>query len=111
MFNTIPILFGFGMTFIDVLMEVSTKYYSVTVPKPVLLLIFAMATYALQPYIFSKALKYEGMALMNINWNVVSTTILVIFGVFIFKEKIGKFQWVGVVLSIISLILLGFRDY
>jgi multidrug transporter EmrE-like cation transporter len=106
-FNFTSIYFGLIMSVVDIGMELSTKYYVLGASKNVILIITACLLYALQPYIFSKALKYEGIGIMNIIWNVISTCVILGFGVLLFKEKMNNYKWAGVVLSIFGLILLS----
>ena len=106
-FNFTPIYFGVVMSIIDIGMETLSKYYVLGASKNVILIISACLLYALQPYIFSKALKYEGMGIMNIIWNVISTCVILGFGVMLFNEKMNVYKWSGVVLSIIALVLLS----
>ena len=101
----IPLYFGLGMSIIDVMMESLCKYY--TVSNSCVYLILACVLYATQPLFFSKALKYENMSTMNVIWNVVSTCLIIIIGIFLFQEKITTTKCLGIILSIISLILLG----
>jgi multidrug transporter EmrE-like cation transporter len=102
-----PIFYGFAMSVVDIIMETLCKYYSISASKPVILLIFAVLTYSFQPLLFTKALKYEGMGVTNVIWNVVSTGLIVLIGAFIFGEKMNNYKITGVFLSIISLVLLS----
>ena len=107
MYNLIPIYYGFGMSFIDIGMESLSKYYYISKHKNILIILGACALYAIQPLLFSNAMKYQGMGLMNVVWNVISTCVIILVGVFVFGEKFNKYQYAGIVLSIISLILLS----
>ena len=109
MYNLIPIYYGLGMSFIDVGMESLSKYYYIGNYRKPFIIILACMLYALQPLVFSNSMKYQGMGLMNVIWNVISTCIIIIFGVVVFKEKVNKFQYAGIFLSIISLVLLSIQ--
>ena len=107
MFNTHLILYGFVMSIIDIIMESICKYYNITGGTKTIAIIIAMLIYAIQPILFSKALKYEGMGVTNVVWNVVSTGLIVVIGAVIFGEKINAYKCSGIILSIISLLLLS----
>jgi len=108
-FTFIPVCFGFIMSLIDIGMQTLSKYYVLGASKNILLLIAACILYAIQPYIFSKAISYEGIGIgiMNITWNVISSCVILGFGVMIFNEKMNNYKWAGVLVSIIALILLS----
>ena len=111
MINVSPISYGFAMSILDIIMETLCKYYSITVWTGWLrtsLLLVAMAVYAFQPLIFTRALKHGGgMAVTNVSWTVVSTGVIVIIGAVVFGERLDKYKWLGILLSIISLVLLS----
>lgn len=108
--NLVPIYFGAMMSIIDIVMETLCKYYTIAPSRNILVLVMACAVYAFQPYIFSKSLKYDGMGTVNVVWNVISTCLIIIIGVFLFGEKLNSFQWSGVVLSILALVLLSIKS-
>jgi multidrug transporter EmrE-like cation transporter len=110
MINVSQISYGFAMSILDIIMETLCKYYSVTVWTGWMrtsLLLVAMAVYAFQPLLFTRALKQQGMAVTNVTWNVVSTGLIVIIGAVVFGERLDKYKWLGILLSIISLMLLS----
>lgn len=110
MINVSPISYGFAMSILDIIMETLCKYYSITVWTGWMrtsLLLVAMAVYAFQPVLFTRALKHQGMAVTNVSWNVVSTGVIVIIGAVVFGERLDKYKWLGILLSIISLVLLS----
>jgi len=47
---------------------------------------------------------------MNLLWDVMSDVLVTSIGLFYFKEKLTKFKKMGVVLSIISIVLLTWKD-
>jgi len=108
-FNFTPLYFGLGMAVIDIGMETLSKYYVIGASKNIILIIAACLLYAIQPIIFSKALKTTGVGIgiMNITWNLTSVCVILGVGVVLFNEKMNAYKWVGVILSIIALILLS----
>jgi multidrug transporter EmrE-like cation transporter len=51
----------------------------------------------------SWAVKYEGIGIVNFIWNILSTLIGFAIGVYIYKEKVGNMQIMGVVVSLLGL--------
>lgn len=75
-----------------------------------------MFAYALDPLIFFFALKGEGMALMNLVWNLMSNIIVTFVGLVLFKEGVTSMKLIGIVLSFISLFFMtydgnGWNEY
>jgi multidrug transporter EmrE-like cation transporter len=113
MLNTGSLFFGVILAAVDVLMETLCKYYSVNLngnAKPLKFLLAAVAINALQPLIFTKALQTEGMTIINIMWDTISTVFIVILGLFAFKEKINRYQAAGIILSIFCILLLSYSE-
>lgn len=109
-FNIVPLYFGFGMSLIDIVSESICKYYTISVHKSVILIVAACILYGVQPLLFTSALKYEGMGITNVIWNVISTGLVVIVGVLLFRENINSIQWIGIILSIVAIILLSYKN-
>jgi len=57
-----------------------------------------------------KTLEYEGIGIVNFIWNVFSTIIMFVIGIYVFKEKIANLQLIGVVLSLAGLGLILMSD-
>lgn len=51
------------------------------------------------------SLNYKGIGLINFLWNVFSTIIMFIIGVYIFGEKIRNLQLLGVLISLLGISL------
>jgi multidrug transporter EmrE-like cation transporter len=108
-FNFVPLGFGIIMAIIDVLMISLTKLIS----KDTRLLrwmIVPTLIYAVQPWIFLKALSYETLVVMNLLWDVLSDVLVTFVGMWFFKEKIGIYKLMGVMLSFVSITLLSLED-
>lgn len=109
-FNTLPIFFGTVMALIDIFMMsmvkmVSNKTLSSGVGIPL-----SVGLYALEPLVFLKAMKYEGMIVTNLVWNLMSDIIVTLQGIFIFGESIKGLRWVAICMSIVSLALMAYTD-
>lgn len=61
--------------------------------------IFALAVVPL----LTKALQYEGIGIVNFFWNILSTILMFMIGIFFFKEKVANIQIVGIILSLLGL--------
>jgi len=80
------------------------KMYSIT-DKWLFILLCSLA-WAVSGVFFSLSLKYEGMAVVNILWIAVSTIAATSLGVLYFKEQIGLFQYIGMGVIVIGIVLL-----
>jgi multidrug transporter EmrE-like cation transporter len=109
-FSMLPVLFGTLMACIDIAMMSATKMVKTGTLSPWIGTPFAVAIYALEPLIFLRALNYEGMAVTNLIWNLMSNIIVTFQGVFIFGESIKGVRWLGIAMSLVSLALLAYTD-
>lgn len=62
-------------------------------------LIFAFGVVPL----LSVTVQYEGIGMVNFLWNILSTILMFMIGIFFFKEKIASLQVVGVILTLLGL--------
>ena len=69
-----------------------------------------MLFYSLQPIIFLKSLSHNSLTVMNLLWDVMSDVSVSIIGLFYFGEKLTRFKKLGVFFSLISIILLTYKD-
>ena len=58
------------------------------------------------------SLQYEGIGLTNFLWNIFSTLVMFAIGVYIFKEKTKRLQFIGVLVSLlgVGIILMSPED-
>ena len=63
--------------------------------------------YAFIPFILIKLVSYEGIGIINMIWNICSTTLVIIIGYYIFNEKINNLQYFGIALGLVSIFLLS----
>ena len=66
--------------------------------------------YATQPFIFYQSLSTNSMTVMNILRDVMSDVLVTVIGVFFFGETLSSLQWLGMVLAISGITLLGCCD-
>lgn len=115
MFAWTSVLYGVVMSLIDIGMMGLVKKISLTAStastasssRLLLHMILPTMLYALEPWVFLSAMKYESMTVMNIVWNLVSNILVTGFGILYFGEKIKGIRLAGFVLAIISLVMLG----
>jgi len=109
-FSLLPIFLGTLMAVVDLIMMGSVKMihqgtFSTTIGLPL-----AVGVYTLEPLIFLKAMNYEGMAVMNLIWNLVSDIIVTLQGVLIFGESIKGIRWVAICMALVSLTIFAYTD-
>lgn len=101
------ILFGGGMALIDVFVLGGLKAKHLGMLNGMWMLPLAMVIYSLQPILFSKALNFESLTVMNLFWDLSSDILVTIVGLFYFSEKLSPRRMIGVFLALISLLLLS----
>ena len=104
--SIIPILFGSLMASIDVITFGILKSIQLKWISPIYL-IAPMILYGFQPYIFLKSLNYQGLATMNVLWDLISTVFVTIESKYLFNEIISNRKMLGIVLSLVSIYLLS----
>jgi hypothetical protein len=114
MFNWHTLLFGLILAANDTFMMPFVK--EIADGWPFQWIAIPMLAYSLDPLIFFFALKGEGMALMNLVWNLMSNIIVTFVGLVLFKEGITSMKLVGIVLSFVALFFMtydgdGWNDY
>ena len=108
--NTIPLVFGFVMAFIDVFMLGLIKSISLDVPRYIRWMIAPTIVYAIQPWIFLNSLKFESLTVMNLLWDLASDILVTMVGLLYFKEQIGPLKLLGVALSLVAMFLMTAAD-
>jgi multidrug transporter EmrE-like cation transporter len=110
MFNVPVILFGLAMASIDGIILSLLKAMNLGWLKSIKWMIIPTLAYATQPWIFLQSLKFEGLTVMNLLWDVLSDVIVTLIGLFYFGEKLSWSKKLGVVLSLFSVYLLTHQD-
>lgn len=106
----IPVTFGAVLASLDVFMMGIIKTVSKNPGKLLKWMILPTLSYALTPWIFLKALQFESMVVMNLMWDLLSDVLVTLSGFFYFKEEIGPYKTIGVVLSLIAMTLMSIED-
>lgn len=97
------------MALIDVFMLSIVKSVSLD-SRIVKWMVIPTVMYALQPWIFLQSLQFESLIIMNLMWDVISDVLVTLTGLILFKESIGPYKLVGVLLSFISITLMSLDD-
>lgn len=108
--NWVPIAYGALMAGIDVFMLSLIKTVSSNGAKMIKWMIVPTLIYALQPWIFLSSLRFESLIVMNLMWDLISDVLVTATGFLYFKEKIGPYKTLGVILSFVSIVLLSLED-
>ena len=98
--------FGTALALIDLVMMPIAKLVSVG-KLPLWTMGIATILYAADPWIFLRSLNVEGMAVMNLVWNLVSNVLVTLFGLVVMEEKVSTMKKIGVALSFVCIYLLS----
>jgi multidrug transporter EmrE-like cation transporter len=109
-FNLSGLGWGGLMAVIDSIVLSSLKAFNIGWIQWKGVIFISMLVYSLQPLIFLQSLKGNGLTIMNLLWDVMSDVIVTAIGLFYFSEKLTSIKKVGVLLSIISVVLLSWKD-
>ena len=107
--NWTPIAYGAVMASIDVFMLGIIKKVS-TQAVVFKWMIVPTLIYALQPWIFLSSLRFESLIVMNLMWDLISDVLVTATGFLYFKERIGPYKTLGVILSFVSIVLMSLQD-
>jgi multidrug transporter EmrE-like cation transporter len=53
--------------------------------------------------LLSKALQFEGIGIVNLLWNIFSTLIGFVIGIYFFKERVHYLQMIGAAFSVVGI--------
>ena len=98
------------MAILDIFMMSTTKMVSSGRISTSVGIPLSISLYAMEPLIFLKAMKYEGMVVTNLVWNLMSNVIVTLQGVLVFGESIKGLRWLGICMSLLSLGLLAYTN-
>jgi multidrug transporter EmrE-like cation transporter len=108
-FESVPLIYGTYMATVDVFMLGMLKAINLGwISKSLIFL--PTLIYAMQPWIFLKSLEFESMTVMNLLWDVTSDVLVTGSGLYFFKEKLSRTKLLGVGLSLISIMLMSWKE-
>lgn len=108
--NWIPIGYGALMAGIDVFMLSIIKLVSANPSRFFKWMIVPTIIYAVQPWIFLSSLQFESLIVMNLMWDLISDVLVTATGLLYFKERLGPYKTLGVILSFVSIVLMSLQD-
>jgi len=73
-------------------------------------MILPILLYSIGPVLLLKSLQMEGLVVINFLWDLISSILITILGIYVFKEKINRIKALGIFLSIISIMLLSYKE-
>ena len=100
-------LYALFMASIDGMVMPLLKAKKLGMLKGIWMFPLSMLVYSIQPLIFYGALSLESMTVMNVLWDVMSDVIVTIIGFAVFGEILSTKQYIGIVVSLIGITLLG----
>jgi drug/metabolite transporter (DMT)-like permease len=109
-FNSVPLSYGVLIAFIDAMMLTLVKYISLDRSHLLRWMVIPTILYAVHPWIFLKSLQFESLIVMNLLVDLSSDVLVTVLGLFLFREKIGKWKVLGVALSFLAIILMSLND-
>lgn len=98
------------MASIDVFMLGIIKSISGNTSRFLKWMVLPTVIYALQPWIFLSSLQFESLIVMNLMWDLISDILVTATGFLYFKETIGPYKTLGVILSFVSIVLMSLQD-
>jgi len=107
-FSMLPIFFGTLMALLDIVMMSSVKMIHGGTLSGSIGIPLAVGIYAMDPLLFLKAMNYEGMAVMNLIWNLMSNVLVTLQALLIFDETIKGVRWVAVGMAVLSLAIFAY---
>lgn len=108
--NWTPIGYGALMAGIDVFMLSLIKVVHGNPSRFFKWMVLPTIIYAVQPWIFLSSLQFESLIVMNLMWDLISDVLVTATGFLYFKEKIGPYKTLGVILSFVSIVLMSLQD-
>lgn len=81
------------------------KQWSIT--NKTILLVIGVISYALMGIFFALAIKYQGLAITNVVWAVLTVLFTTVVGIYFFKEHLSITQLVAIFIVIVGLILIS----
>jgi drug/metabolite transporter (DMT)-like permease len=108
--NWVPVGFGALMASIDVFTFSITKTISDNRSRFLKWMVLPTILYAIQPWIFLSSLQFESLIVMNLMWDLMSDVLVTATGLLYFKEKLGPYKTLGVILSFVSIVLMSLED-
>jgi hypothetical protein len=98
------------LAIIDIVSFAITKYLYIHKAISLYWLIVPFLLYGSQIIIFYYGLQLSSMLRLNIVWNLLSSILVALVGIFIFKETISHMKGIALIFGIMSIILFSLSD-
>ena len=107
MLNWRTLLFGLGFGLLDSIALPIIK--TVSLGANPFWMIIPTLVYAMSPFAFLAALKWESLTIMNLVWDLTSDIVVTLIGIFLFRESIPPVKMLGVAFSFVALFLMTYE--
>ena len=101
--------FIFTITFFEAIGQTLITKNSIN-PNKIYYIIGSLIYGIFIPFMLSKSLEYEGIATINLLWNIMAIITMTMIGYFIFKETVNHLHLISILLLICSIVLLYFAN-
>ena len=108
--NIAPYLYALFMASIDAVIMPLLKAKKLGMLTGNWVFPFSSILYAVFPFIFYRSLSTNSMTVMNLLRDIISDVLVAVIGIFVFGETLSSLQWLGMVLAILGITLLGCCD-
>ena len=108
MFNTQFLGWLLILIVVEIIALSSIKKYSISNTEHRYLVLAAVLYGLLVPYFIYRLLTYQGIGMVNTVFNVISSIVLILIGVFLFDEKLNRLQVLGLITGITGMVIVEF---
>ena len=99
------IFIGLILAIVDIICFAITKYIFLHNDISINWLIIPSILYGCQIWLFYYGLKNTYMSELNITWNILSSVLVTLMGIYIFSEKLSNLKTIAFLLGVVSIIL------
>lgn len=91
-----------------VTIEAAAQYFAKKsyVSKEQKYLFYAFVLYGTTAILLYKSYRYSSMGLVNVMWNGLSTVTIILVGMYFFDERLNKYDYIGIVLTLVGIYLI-----
>jgi len=108
--NNIGIIIGLILAIVDIISFGLTKYIYLHNNLNIAWLLIPTILYGMQIWIFYYGLRSTTMTELNIIWNILSSMLVTILGIYFFTEKLDNIKIIAVLFGIVSIILFSINS-
>lgn len=104
------ICIGVLLAVIDIISFSITKYLYIHKSITTKWLVIPFIFYGLQILIFYYGLAYSTMVELNVIWNILSSFLVTLIGIYLFNEKLNSMKIIAILLGTLSVVLFSLSD-